>query len=186
MADLGAARQQMLVDELISFARQYEFMIVDVGAGIGNSVTSFLASVPEVAVVVANEPTSIMDAYSLIKVLSQQPTPPNLSLIVNMVHSLDEGQLLASRLNTITERFLGFTIRTAGIVMYDRLVGDAIRARTPTLRYAESSAVSHCIREIAREIAYKYPARARLRSERSFFGSLTGVGTQPPEGTPPP
>jgi len=175
MADLGRARQQMFVNDLIAFAGQYDFLIIDVGAGIGHTVTSFLATAPEVAVVVANEPTSIMDAYSLIKVLSQHSPPPSLSLIVNMVHSLEEGDLLASRLNSITTRFIGISAHVAGIVTYDRLVGDAIRAGIPVTRFAEGSGVTACLRNIARDFAFEMPGRARLKNGRAFFDSLAGM-----------
>jgi len=181
MADMGQARQQMLADDLITFARQYDFLIIDVGAGIGRNVTTFLTAAPEVGVVVANEPTSIMDAYSLIKVLRQNSSPPAISLIVNMVHSLDEGRLLSSRLNAITEKFLGFSARLAGVVTYDRTVGDAIRARTPVLTFAAGSAVTTCLNDIAREIAFGNPGRARMRNGEAFFKSLTEIGLRPGE-----
>jgi flagellar biosynthesis protein FlhG len=178
MTDMGRARQQMLVEDLMSFARQYDFLIIDAGAGIGSNVTTFLSAAPEVAVVVANEPTSVMDAYSLIKVLNQCKHPPSLSLIVNMVHSLAEGRLLATRLNAITERFLGFTARVAGTVMYDRIVGDAIRARMPVINFAEGSAVATCLRDIAREFAFEDKGRSRLRNGQAFFDSLTAMSLQ--------
>ncbi len=175
MADLGRARQQMFVDELIVFAGQYDFLIIDVGAGIGSAVTTFLATAPEVAVVVANEPTSIMDAYSLIKVLGRQAAPPALSLIVNMVHSQEEGRLLASRLNAVATKFLGLAARLSGIVVYERVVGDAIRAGIPVPRFAAGSEAAKSLRLLARDFAHHHQARAHLQDSRAFFDSLAGM-----------
>jgi len=152
LADMGSARRQMLVEELMRFASRYDYLVIDVGAGIGAGVTSFLAAAPEVLVVVANEPTSIMDAYSLIKVLRQATDPPSISLMINMVRSLEEGELLAQRINVITKKFLSTELPVAGIVMYDTLVGDSIRARQPLIHYAGQSAPAKCLDETARSI----------------------------------
>ena len=181
MVDIGNARRQMLVQELVSFASDYDFLIIDVGAGIGKSVITFLSAAPEVAVVVANEPTSIMDAYSLIKVLSQQPDPPSLMLVVNMVRTLEEGELLAHRLNGIACRFIGRGIPLAGIVLYDHVVGDAIRARVPVVRFAEKSVPAQCVGDIARYLTRaRRPGEAVKRTTQQFFDQLaeTGIHTK--------
>ena len=182
LVDMGSARRQMLVNDLIRFAGRYDFLIIDVGAGIGKGVTAFLAAAPEVLVVVANEPTSIMDAYALIKVLRQEPDPPSIMMVVNMVRTLEEGELLAQRLNTITKKFLGVEIPVAGVVTYDAVVGDAIRARTPLVRYAEKSAPARCISDLARFITggggFQRPTG---RVDKPFFDKLAGVGWQAPK-----
>ena len=98
MADMGNARRQMLADDLLRFAANYDFLLIDTGAGIGKGVTTFLAAAPEVLIVVANEPTSIMDAYSLIKVLHRATPCPRIRIVANMVRSLEEGERLAERL----------------------------------------------------------------------------------------
>jgi flagellar biosynthesis protein FlhG len=180
MVDIGNARRQMLVEELIAFAADYDFLIIDVGAGIGKSVTTFLSAAPEVAVVVANEPTSVMDAYSLIKVLSQQADPPSLMLVVNMVQSLEEGELLAGRLNGIARRFIRRDIPLARIVLYDPIVGDAIRARTPVVRYAEKAAPARCVEEIARFLIRNLqPGEAGKRTTQRLFDQMANTGIYP-------
>ncbi len=181
MADMGGARRQMLVEELIRFAANYDFLIIDVGAGISKSVTAFLAAAPEVMVVVANEPTSIMDAYSLIKILSQAPEQPAISLAINMVQSLEEGEHLAERLNAITHKFLNVELPVAGIVVYDPVVGDAIRARESIVAYAPGSAPAQCIREAAVSLATrKLRDQAAVGSaDRSLFDKLAEMNLHP-------
>ncbi len=177
MADMGNARRQLFVEKLIEFAANYDFFMIDAGAGIGRSIITFLAAAPEVLVVVANEPTSIMDAYSLVKCLKQEPSPPRMMMIVNMVRSLDEGEELAARLNTITRRFLNLELPAAGIVMFDPCVGDAIRARRPVPLFAPKSAPAKCLAEIAR---FLVSSRARGgqtgRPDEKFFQNLAGLG----------
>ena len=116
MVNMGGARRQMFVEELVRFAGRYEYLIIDAAAGIGEDVTAFLSSSPEALVVVANEPTSLMDAYALIKTLVKNPNPPVLSVVINMVKTVEEGVLLAEKLDKTVKRFLGINLPVAGII----------------------------------------------------------------------
>ena len=177
LVDMGHARREMFVNELIQFAGSYDFLLIDAGAGIGKGVTTFLGAVPEVLVVVANEPTSIMDAYSLIKVLRQSPKPPVIMLMINMVRSLEEGELLAARLNAITEKFLNVKLPIAGIVLHDNVVGDAIRRRLSPHVYAPGSVPVKCIKDVARFLlSSACYHRAGGQLQRNLFDQLVGVG----------
>ncbi len=153
MVELGSARRNMFVDELVRFAAGYDFVIIDVGAGIGEGVTAFMAAAPEALVVVANEPTSLMDAYALIKTMARRPDPPALSIVVNMVRSQEEGLQLGSRVNAITRRHLGLDLRIAGVIPYDNLVPDAIRARRSIALFAPQSPPALALANLARDIA---------------------------------
>ncbi len=173
MADMGSARRRMFVEQLTAFAANYDFMIIDVGAGIGQNVTAFLAAVPETLVVVANEPTSIMDAYSVIKVLRRLPEPPHMSMVVNMVQSLSEGEALAERLNGIVKRFLDVELPLAGTIVFDEKARAAIRARVPIMNYAPQSPSALCLKELGQFVAKHKPgAGSRKQADERFFESL--------------
>ncbi len=178
LVDMGSARRHMLINELINFASRYDFLIIDVGAGIGKVVTTFLSASPEVAIVLANEPTSIMDAYSLIKVLRQVPHPPSMTMIINMVQSIEEGEKLGGRLNEITYKFLGVKIPIAGIINYDFVVGDAIRARKPLVTYAAESGPAKCMDEIALYLINNCKASSGV-AKQHFFDKLADVSLKP-------
>lgn len=177
MVNMGGARREMLVNELMRFAGKYDYLIIDGAAGIGQSIVSFFSAAPEVAVVVANEPTSIMDAYSLIKVLRQNPQPPALRLVLNMVRTLGEGEQLAARLNLITRKFLGIEIPVAGVVPHDFAVGNAIRARKPVSAYAPGSVPARCLEDLARFFTKEGGLRkGDVPDGRVFFEKLAEIG----------
>ena len=180
MVNMGGARRDLLVNELMRFAGKYDFLIIDGAAGIGQSIISFFSAAPEVAVVVANEPTSIMDAYSLIKVLRQNPQPPALRLVLNMVRTLSEGEQLAARLNLITRKFLGIELPVAGVVPYDFAVGNAIRARKPISAYAPGSAPARCLEDVARFFVKQGARRGEVPDGRIFFEKLAEIGARGP------
>ncbi|NCD33590.1 MAG: MinD/ParA family protein [Spartobacteria bacterium] len=177
LVDMGGARRDMLVNQLIRFAARYDWLIIDGAAGIGQSIVSFFAAAPEVAIVVANEPTSLMDAYSLIKVLRQQPSPPILRLVINSVQNLNEGEELAARMNAITKRFLNVEIPVGGIITYDPLVGNAIRARMPVSAYAPRSLPARRLEELARLLVRDGQGRRGKEAPDglSFFNKLAEV-----------
>ena len=179
MADMGNARRQMLADDLLRFAANYDFLLIDTGAGIGKGVTTVLASAPEVLVVVANEPTSIMDAYSLIKVLHRATPCPRIRIIANMVRSLDEGERLAERLQGITRRFLNVDLPLAGTIPFDQSLRDAIRTRRPLIQIAPNSAAIQCVDEIARSlIADRRAARPEAAPTTNLFSRLVDVAVK--------
>ena len=177
LVDLGDARRQMFVQDLIGFASNYHYLVIDVGAGIGKNITSFLTAVPEVLIVLTNEPTSLMDAYSLIKVLRRSSNPPAISLVINMVRSVTEGEQLANRLNDICYRFQGCRFPVAGIVVYDICVSETIRMRKPIADYAPKSAPARCIDETAEFIAKRLGLSGSGRkAETDLFESLMNIG----------
>jgi len=152
LVDLSDARRGMFIDELFRFASQYDFFIVDTGAGIGRSTMDFLAACPEVYLVLTNEPTSLMDAYAVIKTLHMRSEGQHLGVVVNMVDTQHEGEALFEKLNAISQQFIGETLSLDGVVVYDRRVSEAIRRQQSIVRYAQNGRVACCLRELADQI----------------------------------
>lgn len=175
MVTMGAARRDLLVDELIRFAAGYDYLIIDTEAGIGPGAVAFLKAMPMVNIVVANEPTSIMDAYSLIKILAAGPAAPEIRLVLNMVKSMEDGRELARRLNEIATKYMGRRLDVAGMVLHDPIVGDAIRARRSVVQYAPNSAPAHGLRELARQLVSIGRWREQGPFSRELFCSLAGL-----------
>lgn len=157
LADLAAldeARLWQVLRELRQLDRLADVVVVDTGAGIGPQVMAFLEASPEVLVVATPEPTSITNAYGLIKTLVQsrstgRDVAPRLFLAVNMDRRRDEGQRVVRRLQTVVGRFLGVEIVTLGIVPYDGAVALAVAEQTPLLLRRPDSPASRAIRQLA-------------------------------------
>lgn len=162
LVDLSDARRRLFIEELFRFASKYDYFVVDTGAGIGRATTDFLAACPEVLVVLTNEPTSLMDAYALIKTLHLRAAGQGLGVVVNMVDSLDEGEALFDRLNRIARQFIGADLILEGIIVFDRRVSEAIRRQRSIVQYAAQGAVAHCLRDLAAQLTRR-PRRAAPR-----------------------
>lgn len=152
LADLSEARRKIFIEELFGFASKYDYFLIDTGAGIGRGSTDFLAASPEVLVILTNEPTSLMDAYALIKTLHLRGAGQGMGVIINMVDSLDEGERVFAKLNAIARQFIGAELALEGILVHDRRVSEAIRRQQSIVQYAADGGVAHCLRDLAKRL----------------------------------
>ncbi|MBD5407954.1 MAG: MinD/ParA family protein [Treponema sp.] len=153
-------------DELNDFARQFtmlgdaDIIIIDTGAGIANNVLQFVAAANEVYVVTTPEPTSITDAYGIIKIMTTEIVDKqvNLKLIVNRVHSADEGKRIADRIINIAAQFLGYKVDYVGFVYEDVVVSSSVIRQKPFIVVNPTSKSSQCLKHIVGRIEKSEPA----------------------------
>lgn len=144
------------VEELEYFAKQFstlgnaDIIIIDTGAGIANNVLQFVAAADEVYVVTTPEPTAITDAYGIIKIITTEivDRPVNLKLLVNRVHSADEGKRISERIITTVGQFLGYKIDYIGFVYEDSAVQASVIRQKPFMIVNPTSKPSICIKHI--------------------------------------
>ncbi len=152
--------QGVLMDKLDELFHRYDFLVLDLGAGISPTVLSFAAMPQERVVIITPEPTSLTDSYALIKVLYTQHQIKNFHVVVNMAESSKEANLAFDRLAQACEHFLNLPIRLLGIVHKDPMVMESVRHQVPLLKFAPDCRAAKDIREIAHKIADR---RVRLK-----------------------
>jgi flagellar biosynthesis protein FlhG len=144
------------VEELEDFAKQFgslgtaDIIIIDTGAGIANNVLQFVAAADEVYVVTTPEPTAITDAYGIIKIITTEVVDHqvNLKLLVNRVHSADEGKRISERIITIVGQFLGYKVDYIGFVYDDPVVQASVIRQKPFIVVNPTSKPAMCIKHI--------------------------------------
>jgi flagellar biosynthesis protein FlhG len=127
LANLGENNLKKLLVELGKLDGEYDYMMIDTGAGLSNNVTSFLLSANDVIFVTTPEPTSMTDAYGMVKVIARQSTNKTLYLVVNRVVDNIEGVLVAEKFKLVCEKFLNLHIDVLGHVVNEPLIGEGIR-----------------------------------------------------------
>jgi len=155
MVSLGQARMGMFINELISFAANYDVLLFDCAAGIDSSVTSFISATPQSIIVATPQPTSILDVYALMKLIYQQNLTDNISLIVNMANSDGQGKKVAETLNQVSKGHLSKSIELLGIIPNSGNVEKAIRSRKPLLSTSGGDIAAKRVKEISRIILQK-------------------------------
>ncbi|MDD4835607.1 MAG: MinD/ParA family protein [Dethiosulfovibrio sp.] len=167
LANLDDNSQSALIDKLADLDAMADIIIVDTGAGIHKNMVSFALAVDTVILVTTPEPTSIRDAYGLLKSLVFSAMGKlDVKVLVNMAVSQDEAKLVSDRMRFAASQFLRMDLGYAGYVLLDPKLTEAVRARKPLLRLFPRSAASECIRMIAMDL---------LESEERIPGAGKGV-----------
>ena len=160
IASLSALESTNLVSAFDEVEAQADTFIVDTGAGVHESVLTFCSAVKEVVVVICDEPTSITDAYALIKVLNQGHGVDAFHVIVNMVDSLEQGQRVFDMFSRVVNRFLPVHLNYLGAVYNDNYLKKAVNLRRPVVEAYPVSKAALRIEAIAKTIAKLRPSRA--------------------------
>lgn len=142
-----------LAEELGRLERGYDLILIDTGAGISPKVTDFVLASDRVFVVAVPEPTSIADAYAMVKVCHQHETAPDMGLVVNRARSPREAFALHQKFDQIVERFLGLHIERSGYVLEDMAVEQASRSQHPLVLSHPNSAAAVCIEQLAKDLS---------------------------------
>jgi flagellar biosynthesis protein FlhG len=135
-------------EELDYFAAQVsqlngyvDFIIFDTGAGLSKETLKFILAAEETIVVTTPEPTSITDAYAIIKMVNSMGHQVPFTLVVNRVTDLKEGKQTADKISLVAKQFLHIDIPTLGYVDDDSSVSKAVKKQIPfTIAFPNSAA----------------------------------------------
>ncbi len=129
--------------ELVKLGSVYDYIILDLGAGIDEAVRTLSSASGPKLVVTNGEPTSLTDAYAFIKVTNQQYPGTDIRIVVNMVKSKADGKKIYDKLLAACRNFLKLEPPLAGIIQLDEKVAGAIRSQSALLsRYPTSIAAA--------------------------------------------
>lgn len=169
MVEMTPMQHAGLIQAFSEIGDQIDVLVVDTAAGIGDSVTSFVRAAQEVIMVVCDEPTSITDAYALIKLLSRDHGMTKFRVLANMAHSPQEGRNIYAKLVNVTERFLDdVTLQYLGAIPYDEAVRKAAQKQQAVYQAFPRSRSSVAYKSIAQKIE-NWPLPVSARGHLEFF-----------------
>jgi flagellar biosynthesis protein FlhG len=168
MANLSSAQHAGIVNAFSELTCDLDILMVDTPAGIGDPVLRFAEAAHEVVIVVCDEPTSITDAYAVIKVLSRERNVTRFRVVSNMTREGGHGRALFEKLLRVTERFLQVSLDHAGSVPYDDRVWRAVQLQTPFVTAFPTSLASAALKQLAHR-ADKWEAPRAARGGIEFF-----------------
>lgn len=174
MAQLDDAQKTHLLDILQSLENAYDVLLIDTGAGISDDVTWLNSSAGEIIVVATPEPTSIADAYALVKVLSQKHKVKSFQLLVNQARSEAEALRVYQQITAVADRFLNVSIDYVGHVLWDDLWTYAIRQRKPIVSAYPSSGAAKNFSQLADTLFRPTERMVANGGNSQFFRALLG------------
>ncbi len=158
-----------LIQAFSDLGDNLDVLVIDTAAGIGDSVTSFVRAAQEVILVVCDEPTSITDAYALVKLLNKQFGMTRFRVLANMAHGPQEGRNLFNKLVNVTERFLDdVALQYLGAIPYDEMVRKAIQRQRPVYEAYPRSKASLAFKAVAQKVD-AWPLTDTPRGHLEFF-----------------
>lgn len=168
MAGLSPQEHAGLIHAFSELSEQLDVLMIDTAAGISDTVVSFVRAAQEVVIVVCDEPSSITDAYALMKLLNVEHGIFRFRVIANMTRSVQEGISLFNKLNAVCDRFLDASLQYLGHVPFDENVRKAVQKRTPLLAYSPRCKAANAIRVLAQKID-DWPVQTSPRGHLEFF-----------------
>lgn len=168
MAQLGAMEHAGLIHAFSEISEQIDVLIIDTAAGISDSVVSFVCAAQEVLVVVCDEPSSITDAYALIKLLNRDYGLNRFRVLANMTRTTQEGQNLFNKLTQVTERFLDATLQYVGAIPFDEAMRKAIQRQRAIVDMTPRSKAALAFQALAEKVD-KWPLPSTPRGHLEFF-----------------
>ncbi len=168
MSTLSAQQHGALIHGFSELSAQLDVLVIDTAAGISDTVINFVCAAKEIIMVVLDEPSSVTDAYALIKLLNKEYGIQRVRIIANMVRNAKEGQLLFKKLSLVCERFLDISMQYIGAVPLDDNVRKAVQKQKAVLEYAPQSKASQALRQLAAKVC-EWPIIASPNGNLEFF-----------------
>lgn len=158
LVNLDKGDIKLLIAKLSQLDRLYDVIIIDTGAGISDAVLEFLLISPEIVLVVTPEPTSITDAYALLKTVNRkkefEAEQKTIHVLSNRVENEAEGQEIYDKLNTVSSKFLNVELEYIGYICQDRDISRAVIEQKPIMISRPQGPTSVSIANIADRILH--------------------------------
>lgn len=152
MASLNQVETAGIIQSFSEIEDELDYFIVDLAAGLSDTVMTFLSACQHRFIVLKNEPSSIADAYATIKVMIQDYDLEAISLIPNSVSSQAEGERLFGSINSVIQNFLGRQVNYLHSISEDEMVLRSIKASQPLLTYAPASTATRNFVSLAKSV----------------------------------
>jgi len=146
LADIDDTQLSSFVSSLTELEEKADFLVIDTGAGIHKGVMAFAGAADTTLIITTPEPTSIRDAYGVLKSINNYcMSSSDVRIIVNMVSDENEGVEVARRIQMAAKQFLGLSVSYLGHILRDAKVEKSVRMREPFLEAFPECAASKCV-----------------------------------------
>lgn len=168
LTQLTKEQRNNIFSELDSALDRIDILLIDTAAGISSNVMYFNVTAQEVLVVVTPEPTSMTDAYALMKVMSLKYSAKKFRLLVNLATNSGEAHEIFRQLTMVTNRFLDISIDYLGYVLADKNITKSVKRQKLLCDIYPDSAGSKCFTKLAEQIC-KLPPPNIPKGESNFL-----------------
>ncbi|OOM79926.1 MinD/ParA family protein [Clostridium sp. BL-8] len=149
--DLEEDQRKMFLEKLEALD-EYDYILMDTGAGVNRDVLSFIAASEELIIVTTPEPTSLTDGYSLIKATDHYKLKDKAKIVVNKAFTKEEGEETFKKFDRAVSRFLEINIEYLGSILEDKKLVQSVRQQKPFVVLYPNCEASRDIDSIAMKL----------------------------------
>jgi flagellar biosynthesis protein FlhG len=152
-------QQRDILKSLRNLSGAFDVVLIDVAAGVDDEQLALAHFADQVVILATPDPSSITDAYAMVKLLLKRYGDSKCRVVINSVASDTEGKLTYQKLNSATEKFLELTLPLVGMIPYDRQYAAAVKLQKLAIEAFPSTKAVERIKEIASKLM---PAKPKL------------------------
>jgi flagellar biosynthesis protein FlhG len=169
--NIGNEAVQKLVNIGAELEKDFDYLLIDLGAGASENIINTILAVEELIIVLTSEPTSVMDSYSLIKILSNHNYNRAIKLVLNQSENIKESEKITNRMINTVANYLDIDLEMLGTISYDRKISTAVRRQKPYSEVFAGRKAAEDIEKIAYEMAGREKPAAGIKS---YFYKMIG------------
>ena len=140
--------RRLLLQKLAPCSELADIILIDTGAGLGRNVVDFVIAADEVLLVTTPEPTSLSDAFAVIKTYNLHSEKKNLRLIVNRIFDEEECNEVIDKLRKTSKKILNMPLESVGYIFEDRAVMECVKKQVPFIVEKPDCIASKCIMQM--------------------------------------
>jgi flagellar biosynthesis protein FlhG len=148
LLQLSDAQINQFMEKMSALNGYADYIILDTGAGLSNESLRFIVAADDVVLVTTPEPTSITDAYAVVKIIHSKDPQVRFKMVVNRVNNVKEGKSAYEKIALVSKRFLNMDISSLGYVHDDAHVSKAVKRQVPFFLAYPSSVASLGIKDL--------------------------------------
>lgn len=175
LARLQPLQKHILLDQVSRLNRSFDYMLVDTAPGIDDNVLYLNSAAQEIMVVVTPDPSSLTDAYALMKVLHMRYRENRFSIIANMVRDESEARHVYQKLSDVANRFLCVSLEFRGFIPNDLNLRQSIRSQQLVVQAQSRSPSSLAIRGLSENLRHSDRFSELKGGLQFFWNQLSGV-----------
>ncbi len=179
---LDRPQQTHMLSALQDLEKDFDYLLIDTAAGVDETLINFLLAAPYTIIAITPEPTSLTDAFSLLKALKEHDFAQPVFVIVNMVDSRAVAHDAFKRFSGAVSKYLKLKPRYLGYIPNDNRLSESVRNQQAVLLRHPAAQASRCILEISRRLKQSLDANTESgdSSFSAYFDALVGPDLSPP------
>lgn len=145
---MDQSKTDHFLSEFEKLKNMYDYIIFDIGAGVSSDSMFFILASEETFVVTTPEPTSITDAYAMVKKIIYHDRNIPVAIIMNRVRTKRQGKRVLDQLQTIIKKFLKIETKAIGILPDDPALPEAVSRQMPVILWKDKSPITRALKQL--------------------------------------